>query len=722
MAGETDSGKGPAAKAGSGKRTSLATRLAVVVLLVSITSILITLLVATFSIDGDADALIDQRIRTRLNSIASELNFYFVGVERDVTLLAISPTNAKALKEFTAAYEELDSVDPESVEEQHANVAAYYVEEFIPSLAEVRGSLVDPDSLVPQSSPAPIYLQSAYIADSPVDASDRRLITDPGDGSSWTDVHSRFHPGLRERVEGLGFEDMFLIDAESQAIVYSTNKDIAFGTNIVSGPQTGTSLAALIRSVLATGEPGVVRAADFDVYPPLLDQPSGFLAAPMFDDETLVGVVAVSIDLNDVSDIMSGDWREGRFGETGESYLVGSDRTMRSDSRFFIEDSNAFLVRIDELGNVDDEDRRRMDALGTTVLFQPVDNDAVRDGLDGQTGDTTVTNYLGNEVFSAYTPIAPESFDWVLMVEQGIDEASEPFSDYLRSVLTVTVVFVVALTFLSVGWASGFVAPIRRMGAALRSTRKDELPTAVPITGVTEFRELAGQLNDMVDSLAIRKEAVLRALRGKTAVLRTLLPASAIAQVRVGDRKFVETVPQASVVVVKMGGIDTLFPEGDIDEHREFLTNLIEEADGLAASNGLERVKVTGANYFAVSGLETPHLDHAPRAARFAAECVRALRTLAEDSNIALDLSAGIAAGTITAGLVGDTRLVFDLWGDPVDDAYRLAQVARKDTIYVTAATRQRLPGGSDLHEVQLGPDDVAWSIDALDADSAVTA
>ena len=67
--------------------------------------------------------------------------------------------------------------------------------------------------------------------------------------------------------------------------------------------------------------------------------------------------------------------------------------------------------------------------------------------------------------------------------------------------------------------------------------------------------------------------------------------------------------------------------------------------------------------------------------------------------------------GAVTAGLVGDSRLVFDLWGEPVDDAAKLSQVSPQDTIYVSAGVRQRLPGGTGLRQVQLPHDEVAWSL-----------
>ena len=713
VAEDTPEGTGSEVKPDKGRRTSLATRLAVVVLLVSILSILVSVLVSSNSVGSTSDELTEQRVTTRSNATAAELDEYYGDLAAQVAILASGASAPTVVTEFAAAYNELDALDPDSLGDEAARLLEFYTDDFIPSLADVRGASVDPDELIPRAQSAPTYLQTAYIADSTVEPIERRLITDAGDGSTWTEVHKKYHPPLRRRIDAIGFDDLFLVDADTGAVVYSTNKDIAFGTNLIAGPHSGTPLASLARRVIATGEPGDVEAADFATYTPLLDLPSGFLAAPVFDGDEIVGVLAVSVDLDSVTDIMTSSWRDGRFGETGELYLVGSDRTMRSDSRAFIENPAEYLLRVGELGGVSDEDLRRMQKLGTTVIFQRVDNESVRAGFEGERGLVETTNYLGNRVFSAHRPIATDVFDWVLLVEQEVEEASEPYRDYIQSILTITVVFVVALTFAAVWWAGRLIAPLRMMAAALRTTREEDVVTLAPETGVTEFRQLASHLNDMVTGLVQRKEAVLKALRGKTAVLRTLLPASAISQVSIGDWKFVETLPQATVAVIHMDGIDALFTSSDVEASREFLTSLIRIADEAARANDLERVKVSGASYFAVSGMGTPYLDHAPRSVRFVAEAIRAMSDAAEHAGIELGVSGGVSSGSVTAGLVGDSRLVFDLWGDPVDEAARFARLSPADSIYIGAGAQNRLPGGTELTQVALPGDEVAWSLRA---------
>ena len=217
---------------------------------------------------------------------------------------------------------------------------------------------------------AAVYLQAAYIARSPLAIDEKRLLTDAEDGSSWTEVHKELHPLFRASADRLGFADLYLIEPENVMIVYSSNKRIDFATSLDNGPHSGTALANLVRRVASSGEAGVVNGVDFTTYTPGFDNPTAFAATPLFDGDTLVGVLAVSLSGDTIDEIMTRDWRDGRLGETGEIFLVGSDARMRSDSRAFLEDPEAYLARVEEIGSATAEERNQMATLGTTVLFQ----------------------------------------------------------------------------------------------------------------------------------------------------------------------------------------------------------------------------------------------------------------------------------------------------------------------------------------------------------------
>lgn len=679
------------------RHTSVATRLAIGILIVSIVSLVGSIIIAVAGSGSEGEDLLHTHLTSVAGAKASEINSYLGQVDSALAAMAAGRMAIEGVQDFAAAYDELDQLTIDDVETEQQDLAGFYFNDFVPRLEAVRGVSVDVLDVASGLNPAAVYLQAAYLARNPLGIDEKALVTDAEDGSTWTEVHKAFHPIVRATADRLGFGDLYLIEPEARTIVYSTDKRIDFATSLDSGAHSGTTLARLVTRVISSGEPGVVFGVDFTTYAPGLDEPTAFAATPLYDDGSLVGVLAASLSNDAIDDIMSVDWSSGRFGETGEIYLVGPDARMRSNSRAFVEDPSAYLLHVDELGLATDEEQNQMRALGTTVLFQDADSRAVRAALLGESGLISDTSYLGAEVYTAYQPLESEAFDWVILAEQERTEVDAPVSDYVRGNVLLTTVIVVALTFFAVAWASSFVNPLRAISAALQRIQDGGHDTEVPSRGAREFRVLSGHLNAMVEDLSSRKQAVVDALAGKTSVLVALLPPAVADAVVGGDRRLVETVPHASVVVLVVDGLDQLFRTRDPDENRDLMHSIVDIADEIAAVNGLERVKVMGDAYHAVCGVDTPYLDHAPRAARFAADVRAEVRRFALENGLDLDISAGVHTGPVTVGLIGNARLIYDLWGETAEQAAVLANRAASGEVLVTQETRDRLPEGSSL-------------------------
>ena len=687
--------------------SSVATRLALAMLAVSIASFVITAIVAVTGAQGSGDELVRDRIPTLRTAKAGEIEAFFRNQRNAVGQLARSTTVVEGVQEFAEARTELvESLEVPDVTDATARVGDYYVNEFVPALEAVRTEPVTPATYSLGDDLAGIYLQDLYIASNPFDTPDHQLLGDANDDSTWTAIHGDLHPWMRRVVARFGFVDIFLVEAEEQVVVYSTLKEVDFATSLSTGPYAATSLGEVVGRALRDGQPGDVFIADFETYPPSLDAAAVFYAAPLFDGDELVGALGVQVDTASINDIMSREWQAGQLGDTGEVYLVGPDRRMRSDARLFVEDQSSFLSLARESEEVSNDDVRRMTAQDTTVLFHPVTTDSVEAAFSIDEG-VLETTHLGNDVYSAYEPVAIQGLDWVIIAEQSRDEVLDPVDSFKTEALVLVAIFVTVLTFLATLWSNAFVAPIRAITAAVGRFRDGDTETEVPRAGVREFRALGSDFDRMIHELTERQEQIERASAEKRALLSRLLPSAAARAVEDGDRTLLDVVPQASVAVVVVDGLNDLAMSQSAVANRDLLHKLVDELDHAAEANGLERVKVLGDTYFGVCGLNHAYLDHAPRAVAFAAAAGDIVRRLAESSGNSLDISAGLDSGTVTVGLTGATRLVYDLWGDTVNNAHRLARFARSGQIVVSETMANRLP-----------PDDLAVRAE-LDADAS---
>lgn len=675
------------------RRSSVTTRLALAALAVSLTSLLITAAVGIIGVQASANDVQQGRLPSLRSAKAAEIESFFRFEVAQVGQMARSEMFVAGVQAFAEAFDELaEEITPSQAAEQLDRVTQYYLEEFFPALEGIRGEGVPPLAFLPATAAA-MALQDEYIASNPRELGQKDLYSDAGDGSAWTEVHAELHPIIRSIVDRRGLVDLFLIEPATDTIVYSTAKEPDFATSLAGGPQSGTPLARLVEDVVRDAEPGEVLVSDFSIYPPSLDAPASFLAAPLFEgDDDLVGVLAVQIDTAEINQIMSSNWRNGDLGDTGEVYLVGADRRMRSDSRAFVENREAYLARIDEVGEIERSDRDRIEAQGTTILFQPVDNDAVDAAFAIDDGLISNTSYLGADVFTAYEPLDVPGLDWVILSEAQRSEITEPVDDYRTDALILTAAFVAGLTFIAVVWASAFVGPVRTISGALRGARRSvDLDTIIPARGAREFRELAEGVNQMFANLRAHDAELREMTDKKRSLLRRLLPSAVARAVDSGDRTLLETVPQATVAVLVLNGLGDVVARGSLEEGQELLHDVIDELDGLADVHGLERVKVLGDTYYAACGLSTAHLDHIPRSVAFALQACDAVQSIGDRAGFPFAPSAGVHSGTVTVGLTGERRLVYDVWGETVSIAHRLARLASPGAIYVSETTKDRL-------------------------------
>lgn len=673
----------------------MASRLALVVVLVALVSVVVTSLVGLDRGRRLASDEIEKQVNAVGASRADEVERYVAGLERAVMGQALTPRPAAAIEAFSARFRELDSETASARDK--VLVDEYYRDVVAPELSDVRDRPVNPTSLIPISD-AGVTLQAQYVVPVADDGPAR-----PGD-AEWSMLHDPLDDSLREFALQAGFDDYYLIEPTSHVVVYSTAKDIDFATSLRGGPHSGSQLASLTYELADDPAPGDVAIRDFAVYAPAGDRPSGFVGAPVFADGELAGFVVGRFSPESLTAIMTNDQQWGGLGGTGETYVVASDTRMRSDSRRFLEDRAAFFDEVESAGTADADEIRSMQVLGTTVLFQPIDYRQVDAAFAGETGVDKTTNYLGVSVISTTRLLDIDGLEWSVFSEADTAEIEAPIDEFNRNLLVAIAVFIVVVTFIAVRWADRLLEPLRVISTHLRAIRDGEADTqraGLPARGAAEFAELSDDIDTMIATLRRRTGAARRRADERRQVLRRLLPASIAERAEAGDRDVVEQIASATVAVVVIGGLGALVTDGSPDRARQLLDQFVDEADDLAAERGLDRVQLTGDAYVAACGASRPHLDHTARAAAFVLDVRDALRDL--DPEQELSVQAGLAVGPITVGLTGGNRLIHDTWGVTVQRATDLARTARAGQVLVSdecvspLASRYRFePGDRD--------------------------
>ena len=583
-----------------------------------------------------------------------------------------------ALSAFSSAFDQLGTatIDPA----QSKALADYYNARF----GGADDGRLDIGALIPTSAPAR-YLQSRYTV--PFADRDKAVrVDDARDGSPWSAANARYNQYFREIVTRMGFRDVYLINARGD-VVYSAYKGVELGTNVLTGPYRGEGmLPDAFRKAMASNDTDYVDTTDFTEYLPA-GQPTAWMLVPVGPPGRAAGVMAVEYPASIVTNLMTANrqWEQVGMGSTGESFVVGSDGLMRSDSRLFLEDRDAYRRDVIAAGTTPEVADTAIKQ-GTTVLVQPVGTKAIEAAQRGETGTAIATDYLGHRALQAYSPLDHRGIDWVLVASIDSAEAFAPERNFAHRLVRSTAAIIFVAVIAAMLWARFFVRPIRRLEEGAEQISTGNYDVALPVDSRDEFGDLTLTFNEMSRNLSIKDQLLTEQRKENERLLLSLMPESVVERYRDGEEAIAEEHQDVTVIFADLIGLDELTKDLGPEESLEIINKLARQLDAAAESHGVERVRNTHNGYLASCGLTVPRLDNIHRTVDFALEIQKIVDRLIAETGHDLALRAGIDTGTVTSGLVGRAGLVYDLWGGAVHLASAMRRGPAQPGIYVTEA------------------------------------
>lgn len=252
-------------------------------------------------------------------------------------------------------------------------------------------------------------------------------------------------------------------------------------------------MARAFRAARDAPDKDFIKLVDFEPYDPSYHLPASFIASPIYDGTQKVGVLLFQMPIGKINEIMTfrKKWEEVGLGKSGESYLVGQDYKMRSNSRFLA----------DEL----DERIRKM---GTTILIKEIHTEGIEDALKGNSDTRIFPDYRGVSVLSAYSPLKIEDVHWVIVSEIDEAEAFGLVNSLKNLMLVIAGIATIAVIVLSIRIARSITNPIAKLRDAAVRVGKGDLDTQIEVTSSDEVGELATSFKKMTEDL--RKTTVSR--------------------------------------------------------------------------------------------------------------------------------------------------------------------------------------------------------------------
>ncbi|MEO5379179.1 MAG: methyl-accepting chemotaxis protein [Magnetococcus sp. DMHC-6] len=311
---------------------------------------------------------------------------------------------------------------------------------------------------------------------------------DVGNGIRWAmmseiDVAEAFSPVddqgnefFKQYQEAYGYYDLFLINPDG-FVFYSASKEADYQTNMLNGKYASSNLGKLVSSVIGSKQFGM---ADFEPYAPSNNEPASFIAQPVVNNGKVELVVALQLSLASINGIMQ--QREG-MGKTGETYLIGSDKLMRSDS--FL-DPQGHSVK----ASFADPNKGKIATVAAT------------EALSGKTDAKVITDYNGNLVLSAYAPIQMGGITWAVLAEIDLAEVQEPIHALVMSVVLAAFILAALVAGVALMVAQSIAKPLIQGVEFAQLVAQGDLTATIMVRQQDELGQLADALRNMVEKLS----------------------------------------------------------------------------------------------------------------------------------------------------------------------------------------------------------------------------
>ncbi|MEM6303207.1 MAG: adenylate/guanylate cyclase domain-containing protein [Pseudomonadota bacterium] len=268
----------------------------------------------------------------------------------------------------------------------------------------------------------------------------------------------------------------------------------------------------------------------------------------------------------------------------------------------------------------------------------------------------------------------------------------------LYTLLFLTIEYLVPWT---VGWHETFLGAVAREMPDFAAFGLYDLifVTVVIVTEVTVF------MGAFLTLSALRKaqDALAREYARSELLLANMLPAAIADRLKSNPTETIaDSYGDVTILFADLVGFTAYSSSRPAEEVVETLTTLFNRFDALVAEYQLEKIKTVGDAYMVAGGLDTTVQDHPKKIAALALRMIDATESLFRETQTAMSLRIGVHRGPAVAGVVGNKRTFFDVWGDTVNVASRMEETAPPGCVQVT---RELVSVLRDEFQVERGED-----------------
>ncbi|MGL5509772.1 MAG: adenylate/guanylate cyclase domain-containing protein, partial [Microcoleaceae cyanobacterium] len=217
---------------------------------------------------------------------------------------------------------------------------------------------------------------------------------------------------------------------------------------------------------------------------------------------------------------------------------------------------------------------------------------------------------------------------------------------------------------------------------ACSTVRNDELGEVL-----SAFKEMYDRIYAEISQRKIAEKFLREEQQKSEDLLLNILPQPIAEKLKNGEKNIANNFTDVTILFADLVGFTNLSAIISPCELVNLLNQIFSAFDNLTDRYHLEKIKTIGDAYMVVGGLPAPQVNHAENIADMALDMLKEMEIFNQNNNLDLSIRIGVNTGPVVAGVIGEKKFIYDLWGDAVNTASRMEYHGLPNTIQLSETT-----------------------------------
>jgi histidine kinase len=205
---------------------------------------------------------------------------------------------------------------------------------------------------------------------------------------------------------------------------------------------------------------------------------------------------------------------------------------------------------------------------------------------------------------------------------------------------------------------------------------------AISIENALFYNELEHKVEERTNELRIEKKK-------SDDLLLNILPEDIANELKQTGNTKPRSYEEATVMFTDFENFTSKSEKLSPEELVAIIDTCFKKFDEIISKYNIEKIKTIGDAYLCVSGLPDKKDHSAINVVKAAIEIIDFIHSFRQNANenSYFDIRIGVHTGPLVAGVVGDKKFAFDIWGDTVNTASRMEQNSEANKINISQST-----------------------------------